>query len=58
VKTEELSQKCPKCGCKDKHILQKDSLAGILTGIKYKNSGSKVPKGSNFRCTECGYIFK
>jgi len=57
MKTEELSQKCPKCGCKDKHILQGDSSTGMLVGIEYKHSGSKVPKGSKFRCTECGHVF-
>lgn len=57
MKTEELSQKCPKCGCKDKHIIQGDNSAGILVSIEYKSSGSKIPKGSNFRCTKCGYVF-
>jgi len=58
MKTEELKQKCPKCGCKDKHIIQGDTSTGMLVGIEYKNSGSKVPKGANFRCTCCGYVFK
>ena len=56
MKIGDLAKKCPKCGCKDKHIIQEDST-GILVGVEYKHSGSKVPKGSKFRCTECGYVF-
>ena len=57
MKAEELSKKCPKCGCKDKDILPENSLRALV-GVKYKNSGSKVLKGSKFKCTECGYVFE
>ncbi len=58
MKTEELNQECPKCGCKDKHIIKGDDPSGSIIGIEYKHSGCKISKGSSFRCTECGYIFK
>ncbi len=58
LKTEELSCKCPKCGCVDKHIIRGDDPSGSIIGVEYKHTGTKAPKGSHFRCTECGHVFK
>ena len=57
MKTEELCTQCPKCGCKDKHIIKSDDHSGPIIGIEYKNTGCQAPHGSKFRCTECGYVF-
>ena len=54
----ELSCKCPNCRSKGKHIIRGDEPSGSIIGVGYIHTGSKVPKGSSFRCTECKYAFK
>lgn len=58
MKTEELSSKCPKCSCVDKHIIKSDDPSGSIIGVEYKHTGSNASRGSHFRCTKCGYVFK
>ncbi|MGC9516790.1 MAG: TIGR04165 family Cys-rich peptide [Methanomicrobiales archaeon] len=55
MKAEELSQKCPECGCKDKKISRKN--------IKPTEDGfyiQHIPQGEVgiVKCAECGYEFE
>lgn len=59
MKTEELCQKCPKCGSTDKSIgrTRKFDEAPDLLEIHITCA---VPSGGSIgviRCTKCGYIF-
>lgn len=58
MKAEELSVKCPKCGCKDKHIIKENEPMGTTTCAGPILSGNKAPDGTKYRCSECGYKFK
>ncbi len=56
MKTEDLNQACPECGCKDKSVGRK----------KNRKIGAEVcyiphlPEGTVgvIRCSECGHIFE
>ncbi len=58
MKAEELSLKCPICGCKDKHIIKGDEPMGSNTCAGPILSGGNVPDGTKYRCSKCGYKFK
>lgn len=58
MKAEELSVECPKCGCKDKHIIKVDEPMGDNSCAGTMLSGDKVLDGTKYRCSECGYKFK
>lgn len=58
MKAEELSIKCPKCGCKDKHIIKGDEPMGSNTCAGPILSGDKILDGTKYLCSECGYKFK
>lgn len=58
MKSEELSIKCPRCGCKDKHIIKGNEPMGATTCAGPILSGNKVLDGTKYRCSECGYKFK
>ncbi|HHT19189.1 MAG: TIGR04165 family Cys-rich peptide [Euryarchaeota archaeon] len=56
MKTEELNQKCPKCGCQDKTVSQ-TLIKETFVDMCYI---PHIPSGvvGIIRCTKCGHIFE
>jgi len=58
MKTEDLNQECPKCGCKDKNVSQTKKKAPHITQAHNPVPHFDVGVVGVIRCTECGHIFE
>lgn len=56
MKTEDLNQACPKCGCKDKNVSKTVIRQNAIETCYIPH----FPEGrvGVIRCSECGYIFE
>jgi len=56
MKTEDLNQECPKCGCKDKSISQTKNKETAVDICYIPH----IPDGvvGVIRCSECGHLFE
>ena len=60
MKAEKLSQKCPKCGSKDKDLseVQKPTDLEKLEEIGITKDEAPTAVVCSIRCADCGYLFE
>ncbi|GAB4312054.1 MAG: TIGR04165 family Cys-rich peptide [Methanobacteriaceae archaeon] len=60
MKAEKFSQKCPKCGSKDKDLseVQKPTDLEKLEKIGITKDEAPTAVVCSIRCADCGYLFE
>jgi len=58
MKTEDLNQECPECGCKDKSVSQTKKKAEHQTQSYNPVPHFDVGVVGVIRCSKCGHIFE